>query len=60
MFENLAIDISMSIECGPGPKQELEMRIHREKYIMGLTAENTMVTSTMHNGLKSLSEAEWE
>ena len=60
VLESLALDKSMSIECEPGPKGELEMRIQREKYIMGLTAENTIVTNTMHDSFKSLSEEEWE
>ena len=54
VFEILAHEMIMDIEFGLGPKGKLEMIIHREKYIMGFTAENVIVTSTMHDILKSL------
>ena len=41
-------------------KRRIDMTIQKEKHIMGITAESTVVTSTMHDSIKSLSEEEWE
>ena len=54
VFEILAYETRMDMEVGLEPKGKLKMKIHREKYIMGFTAKNVSVTSTMHDILKSL------
>ena len=58
--ESLALKTSIDIDCESIPKRGEEMRVQKEKYIMGITAENTIVTNTMHDNFKSLSKSKEE
>ena len=47
--ENKSLGTSFKITCKSMSKRRIDMTIQKEKYIMGITAESTAMTSTMLN-----------
>ena len=58
--ENISLGTSFKITCKKMSKRRIDITMQKEKHIMGITAENTVMTSTMYDSVKSLSEEEWE
>ena len=43
-----------------GTRKRTDMKVHGEKYILGIKVENTEIESTMEDIIKDLSKEEWD
>ena len=43
-----------------GTRKRTDMKVHEEKYILGIKVENTEIESTMDDIIKDLSKEEWD
>ena len=59
MIKNIGEEICVSEEHEAtvnGTEERIDMKIHEEKYIMGIEVERTEIESTMYDLIKALSK----